>query len=174
MRNRSYLITLLVISSFIVSCSSDDDLNYQNDFQNSKNAWSNFKTSANDSYTYVVSGSSVFAAYSWETTITVSNGIIIQRDFKYIGSPENIPEDQLQWTENQNELNSHESSPAAEALTLDEIYNKAENQWLIKRKHTTTYFESKNNGLLSTCGYVEKGCMDDCFVGIRIKSITIL
>ncbi|WP_255474197.1 hypothetical protein [Flavobacterium sp. SLB02] len=41
----------------------------------------------------------------------------------------------------------------------------------MKRKNVTNYFEAKNDGLISQCGYVEKGCMDDCFVGITIKSI---
>ena len=174
MKNKIHIITLLFIVSLMFSCSSDDDLNYQNDFENSQNAWLNFKESSNNSYKYVVSGGSVFATYGWETTITVSKGIIIQRHFAFTRNPENIPEDQLEWTENENELNSHASSNAAGALTLDEIYNKAENQWLLKRKNATTYFESKNNGLISTCGFAEKDCMDDCFVGITIKSIVIL
>ncbi|MCM4157931.1 hypothetical protein [Gramella sp. AN32] len=174
MKNKIYFITLLLITSLISSCSSDDDLNYQNDLENSQKAWSNFKETSNNSYKYVVSGGSVFATYGWETTVTVLNGIIIQRDFAYMGNPENIPEDQLEWTENENEINSHEYSGAADALTLDEIYIKAEQEWLIKRQDATTYFESENNGLISTCGYVEKGCMDDCFIGITIKSITAL
>lgn len=174
MKNAIYFITILFISSLIFSCSSDDDLNYQNDFENSQNAWLNFKQSSNDSYKYVVSGGSVFMNYGWETTITVSNGIIIQRDFTFTGNPENIPEDQIGWTENMNEINSHEHTGAAHALTLDDIYIKAKNDWLIKRKNSTAYFETENNGLISECGYVENGCMDDCFNGIIIKSIDIL
>lgn len=174
MKNKIYFITLLLIGSLISSCSSDDELNYQNDFENSQNAWLNFKESSNNFYKYTVSGGSVFTTYGWETTITVSNGIIIQRDFTYTGNPENIPEDKLEWTENENEINSHEYSSAADALTLDEIYNKAEQEWLIKRDNAKTYFETKNNGLISLCGYVENGCMDDCFVGITIKSIEAL
>lgn len=174
MKSKIHNITLLLISIFIFSCSSDDDLNYQSDFENSQNAWLNFKESSSNSYKYVVSGGSVFTPYGWETTITVSNGIVIQRHFAFIGNPENIPEGQIGWTENENELNSHESSSAADDLTLDEIYSKAQNDWLIKRKHTTTYFESKNNELISICGYVEKECFDDCFVGIKIKSIEVL
>ena len=172
MKRKIYFITFLLISSLISSCSSDDDLDYQNDFEKSKNTWLNFKESTNNSYKYVVSGGSVFTTYGWETTITVSNGIIIQRDFTYTGNPENIPEDQLEWTEN--EINGHEYSSASFALTLDEIYNKAEKEWLIKRNKATTYFESENNGLISTCGYVENDCIDDCFVGITVKSIEAL
>lgn len=102
----------------------------------------------------------------------MSNGKIIRRHFKYTGSTENIPDNvPLEWTEEENEINSRQNSGADETLTFDQIYSKAENEWLIKRKGVTVYFESKNNGLISTCGYVPKGCMDDCFSGIRIKSI---
>ncbi|WP_223150960.1 hypothetical protein [Flavobacterium ajazii] len=172
MKTKIYLIALVLISSLMLSCSSDDELNHQNDFEKSQSAWLDFKKSSNNSYKYVVSGGTVFSAYGWETTITVSNGKVIQRHFKYTGNTENIPDSiPLEWTEEESEINSYENSPAAEALTVDQIYSKAEKEWLIKRKDVTVYFEAKNNGLISSCGYVPKGCMDDCFFGIRIKSI---
>lgn len=172
MKTKIYFIALVLINCLMFSCSSEDELNYQNDFQKSEKAWLDFKESSNNSYKYVVSGGTLFLAYSWETTITVSNGKVIQRYFKYTGNTENIPDNvPLEWTEEENQISSHENSPAAAALTLDQIYSKAEKEWLVKKKDVTVYFESKNNGLISTCGYVPKGCMDDCFSGIRIKSI---
>jgi len=175
MKHQIRVIALLLICVLSIACSSDD-LDYQNDFEKSQNNWLDFKTSSNDSYQYVVANGSVFTDYGWETSITVSNGVIIERHFKYTGNTENIPEDELEWTENATEINSvaHDNSYAAEALTLDDIYLKAEQYWLIKRKNATSYFEIENNGLISTCGYVEKGCMDDCFNGITIKSIVNL
>lgn len=167
MKNQFYFIALLVINSLLFSCSSDEDLNYQNDFAKSEKAFLNFKVASNNSYKYIVTGRSVFISNDWETTITVSNGVIIQRDFKYTDDQQNV----LDWTENENEINSHENSFAASALTLDNIYDKAKKEWLIKRNNAKVYFESKNNGLLSKCGYVENGCMDDCFFGITIKKI---
>lgn len=174
MKKTFYILTLLIINIFLFSCSSDDDLNYQNDFEKSKSAWLDFKASSNNSYQYVVYGTSFFIHHRWETTITVSNGIVVQRDFIYIDKPEYMPEEDWQWTENANEINTHSSFIAASPLTLDEIYNKAEKEWLIKKKNTTPYFETENNGLISTCGYNKKGCVDDCFIGIKIKSITML
>lgn len=167
MKNQFYFIALLVINSFLFSCSSDEDSNYQNDLAKSEKAWLSFKTSSNNSYQYVVTGGSVFSTNGWETTITVSNGVIIQRDFKYTDDQQNVQD----WTENENEINSHENSLAASAVTLDDIYDKAKKEWLIKRHNAKIYFESKNNELLSKCGYVENGCMDDCFIGITIKKI---
>jgi len=43
-----------------------------------------------------------------------------------------------------------------------------------KRKDASVYFEAKNNGMISSCGYVQDGCMDDCFNGINIASIGLL
>jgi hypothetical protein len=174
MKNKIYAITLLFLSTIIFSCESDD-LDYQNDFKSSQNAWLKFKELTNNSYKYTaVSGS--WIGLSWETTIKVFNGKIIERHFKYImtdGLPEDFPEEELEWTENENEIGSHKYS-GAEPLTLDQIYTKAEKEWLLKRDNFKTYFETQNNGLISTCGYVENGCMDDCFVGIHIKSIESL
>lgn len=177
MKNKIYFITFLFISILVSSCSSNDDFNYQNDFENSQKAWLNFKEASNDSYRYIVSGGSVLTPYGWETTITVSNGTITERRFKYTpGAEDFIPADQLEWTESEGEINSseHEHTSAFPALTLDEIYTKAKQEWLIKRKNVTTYFEAKNNGLISRCGYVKNGCMDDCFVGIIVKSVEAL
>ncbi|MEH6681955.1 MAG: hypothetical protein V7724_15495 [Sediminicola sp.] len=164
----------LLGSLLLLSCSSDDNLAYGDDFGRSKTAWSQFKESSHDSYLYVVSGGSVFSTYGWKTTITVSKGTVIRREFAYVPRPEHIPADQVEWTENKDEINNHEHSNAADALTLAEIYTKAEKEWLIDRSGATQYFEADNNGLISICGYVEEGCMDDCFIGIRIESIEAL
>lgn len=174
MKSKIYAITLLILSSLILSCESDD-FDYQNDFKNSQKAWLEFKESTNNSYKYTaVAGS--WVGISWETIITVSDGKIVERHFKYImtdGLSEDFPVEELEWIENENDIGSHKNS-GAEPLTLDEIYAKAEKEWLLKRENSKTYFETENNGLISTCGYVENGCMDDCFIGINIKTIEAL
>lgn len=171
MKSKFYFIALLLVGSLSSSCEKDD-LNYQNDFENSRDAWLDFKKSANNSYKYKVTAGS-WAGSSWETVITVAKGKIIQRHFKYTvteGLADTIPEEELEWTESENEIGSHEFQ-GADALTLDKIYDKAQQEWLIKRENSKTYFEAKNDGLISMCGYIENTCADDCFVGITIKSI---
>ncbi|GAA3612119.1 hypothetical protein Q4Q39_04590 [Flavivirga amylovorans] len=173
MKSKIYVIALLLLSILIASCESDD-LTYQDDFENSRNVWMDFKESSENSYKYVVSNSS-WVGFAWETTITVSNGKVIQRHFKYTnteGLSDDIPDEDLEWTEDENEIGSHKD--VAEPLTLDEVYEKAKQEWLLKRKEAQTYFETKNNGLISMCGYVENGCQDDCFIGIIIKSVEVL
>lgn len=172
MKKEIYLIAVILTGCLIWSCESDD-LDYQNDFDNSHKAWLDFKESSADSYKYtVVSGT--WAGSSWETTISVSDGAITQRHFKYIvtqGLSDDISEEDLEWTEDENEIGTHEFGAAAEPMTLEEVYSKAQEDWLIKRKNTKIYFEIQNNGMISTCGYVEDNCIDDCFIGINIKSI---
>ena len=176
MKSKIYFILLLLIGNLMSSCEKDD-LKYENDFENSRNAWLYFKESSNNSYKYVVPGGSVLVSFGWETTITVSDGKVTQRHFRYTsteGLVDNIPQEELEWTENESEINSHQHTGAAYAWTLDEIYDKAQQEWLVNREDARTYFEVGNNGLISSCGYVVDGCMDDCFNGITIKGIEAL
>jgi hypothetical protein len=170
MKNKFHIISLFFFASIIFSCDSDD-LEYQNELKMSQNTWSNFKQSNNDSYKYTAVSNS-WTGFSWETTNTIENGIITQRHFKYTsteGLSNGIPNSELEWTEVGNEIGTHENG--TEPLTLDEIYDKAQKEWLIERDNSKTYFETANNGMISTCGYVENDCADDCFIGIHINNI---
>lgn len=169
-----YLFTLLFIGTIFTSCKKSD-ISYESDFQKSYKAWLSFKESSGNSYSYKVPGGSILSTSSWPTIITVSDGKVTKRHYKFTpgeGLATNIPEDELEWTENENEINSHVNG--APALTLDEIYEKARNNWLKKRSNAKSYFEAKNNGLISSCGYIEDGCQDDCFIGITITFIKAL
>lgn len=172
MKEKICLLTLLFIGVMLTSCKKSD-MNFENDFEKSNKEWLIFKEISNNSYSYMVTGST-WTGSAWETVITVTNGKITQRHFKFtsVEGLVNVPQEALEWTENENEINSHDS--ADEALTLDQIYDKARNEWLIKRKNAKPYFETNNNGLISSCGYVEDGCMDDCFIGIKIAHIESL
>jgi len=170
MKNRILLI-IMIVGSIISSCLSDNEFNYQNEYEISKNTWLDFKKSSNDSYKYTVTNSS-WVGFSWETKITVENGVVTQRDFEYTfteGLSNDIHQSELQWTETEFEIGTHENG--AQPITLVEIYNLAEQNWLIERKNAEIYLKTENNGMISTCGYVKNQCADDCFVGIKIKSI---
>ncbi|MDD4031977.1 MAG: hypothetical protein PHG29_06500 [Prolixibacteraceae bacterium] len=172
MKTKVYFFILMIMGSLLSSCEKID-IDFENEYEKSYKNWIDFKETSGNSYKYMVTGSS-WTGISWETVITVSNGIITQRDFKYTsiaGLDGNIPEEELEWTEYGSDINSHRYTSAYEALTLDVIYSKARQEWLLKRENVQTYFETKNNGLISCCGYVENGCMDDCFIGINIAYI---
>lgn len=171
MKSKIHIIILLFVGSIFFSC--EKGIDFENEYEKSYNVWLAFKASSGNSYSYKVTNSS-WVGITWETIITVSNGNVIQREFKLIPSTSyegEIAEEDLAWIEYENEIDSHQNSPAAAPITLDEVYKKAKNEWLVKRGNVTTYFEAKNEGLISMCGYVEDGCADDCFRGIRIAYI---
>ncbi|MCF8716422.1 hypothetical protein JM658_16460, partial [Joostella atrarenae] len=173
MNNKIYLIALLVFGCTLNSCDSDD-LEYQSEFETSKKYWLDFKESSNNSYKYTVTNSS-WVGNSSKTTISIKNGAVVQRDFELNiveGTSEYNEFDEIEWTETGSEIGTHENG--ADPITLDEIYDKAQNEWLIERSNTTTYFETENNGMISTCGYVYDNCADDCFIGVNIKNIEAL
>jgi len=173
MKDIRCVYALLLIGILLTSCEKSN-LNYENSFESSYKELLRFKETSGNSYHYVVTGGSVFGP-AWQTDITVTSGKVTQRHFKYtsVAGLENIPAEALEWTENENEINSHTNS-GADALTLDQVYEKARTEWLIKRKDFSVYFEANNNGLISSCGYVPDGCMDDCFYGITISSVGLL
>lgn len=172
MNRNYYLLIVLLIASILTSCKKSE-IEYENDFEKSYKAWQTFKTSSNDSYRYQVSFSS-WTGYSGETTITVNKGKVVKRSYigKSIKQPSNEVVINEEWTEEENSLNTHQNGDAA--LTLDQIYEKAKTVWLVKNKNAEISLETKNNGMISACGFVPDNCADDCFTGIKITSITAL
>lgn len=171
MKRNVYLIILLVAVTF-TGCKKDK-IEYANAFEKSYKAWTNFKAATGNSYAYTVS-TSTWTGYSSETTLTILNGQITGRSFVSKGPKGNDPTVVVleQWEEDVNSLKTH--NRGASLLTLDEIYDLAKNDLLLKRSDAEVSFEAKNDGMISGAGYVEHGCQDDCFRGIRIKSITRL
>ena len=175
MKHSAILTSLLLMCTLFVACKKDD-INYESDFDKSHREWLSFKNSSGNSYRYKVEGGS-WTGFGWYTIITVTNGNVTQREFKLTPPPGNtavIPADKLAWTEKENELNTHTQSGAAAVMTLDQVYEKARTEWLLKREDAKVYFEAKNNGLISSCGYIKDGCADDCFIGINIAYIQTL
>lgn len=166
------LLSLLLLLT-VTSCKKDS-IAYSSDYNQSYLAWLDFKTTSNNSYRYVVSFGS-WTGYGTETTITVREGKVVGRSYvaKQHPNQPNTPMTILgQWEEDENSLNTHEAGFST--WTLDEIYRKAKEEWLQKRSDADTYFEARNNGLISSAGYVPKGCQDDCFAGVSITKIEAL
>jgi len=172
MKNNYYiLIILLLITGTFTACKK---IAYDSKFDKSYQKWLDFKKSANNSYRYETLTSS-WTGYSTKSTITVRAGKVVGRSYlaqSIADQQTNAIKVEEEWTEDEGNLNSHPRG--FNTITLDEIYQKAKNDWLLKRKDAKTYFETENNGMLSSCGYVSNGCMDDCFTGIYISSIVAL
>ena len=164
------LCSLIVGLMLFASCGkntngiSNANIYYEVILKKSNQSWQKFKKANSNSYQYKVQFVS-WTGWSWETTITVINGKVSKRSFELKYSGETTDS----WIEFENEIGINEGG--AEPLTLDQIYDKAKKEWLIKRENAELFFETDEDGLISLCGYVEKYCMDDCFIGIRISYI---
>ena len=167
------IFTLFVLTTFLLSCKKQP---FENEYENSLSAWMNFKKETNNSYKYTQVWYS-WTGHSSEIMVTVRDGKIVARSYKAIGPDmENgeVIKTYAEWSEDETTLNSHSESTGA-SLTLDEIYLKARNEWLnVSRDENEISFETKNNGMISSCGYVSKECADECFRGITIKEISKL
>ncbi|MFT3904243.1 MAG: hypothetical protein QM727_13795 [Niabella sp.] len=165
---KGFLYALLFL---VVVTGCKKDFEYQDSYNKSYRAWLGFKAASGNSYTYTKSSGS-WTGYASTMTITVENGQITSRSYvaTRIGD---TPGDVViigQWTEGLDEINSH--TDFGKAMTLDEVYGKAKSEWLnVSKKENHIYFEAKNNGMISTCGYFPKNCADDCFTGIHIDEI---
>lgn len=167
MNSRILLLSILSVL-MLASCTKDVDYNYKAEYERSYKAWLDFRATAGNTYRYTTSSSS-WVGISSKTTITVNNGQVIGREYTLTQSQTGSAVIVEQWFEDRNSLNSHDRG--FPILTLDQVYEKAKNQWLVKRDDATTYFEAKNNGMLSLAGYVPNGCADDCFTGVTVISI---
>ncbi|MCS4165128.1 MULTISPECIES: hypothetical protein [Sphingobacterium] len=169
MKSSCFIAIPLVLSSFFISCSKD--VAYSSEFDKSYEAYQKYKKENANSYQYTVTSSSWTGSNS-TTTITVFNGQVEHRSYE---AKTHLEDGKVQtyakWTENKTELNTHDEG--YEASTLDQVYERAKKDWLIKRRDSKIYFEAKNNGLISSAGYVPDNCQDDCFVGINISKISM-
>lgn len=167
---------LFLILFIALSGCKKEAYHYQNDFEKSYTTWLSFKAKTNNSYQYVVGGGS-WTGMGWSTTLTVQEGKVMERSFR-LSVPDDwqgdIPEEHREWAETGDEVGSHQDTPAALPITLDEIYEKGKTFWLLKRKNAKTYLSAENDGLISQCGFIIDGCQDDCFNGITITKIEAL
>lgn len=166
MKRLLYCMALILL--FAGNACKKDGIAYGGDYGRSYIAWQEFKKASGNSYSYQVTTSS-WVGYGSETTITIKQGKVVERSFVAKSLLSSGPVITREWKEDETQLGTHDEGAAPE--TLDEIYAKAKSDWLLKRDDAKTFFETKNDGMISLCGYVPNGCQDDCFNGISIRFI---
>ncbi|WP_373056107.1 hypothetical protein [Zunongwangia sp. H14] len=140
-------------------------------YKNSKSSWQGLKTAKGENYRYRIEFTS-WTGYSQETEITVIKGEIEKREFHAF--QQNFTDEQLvyeeleSYVETGEELGTHEKGAALR--TIDELYETCISELLVVNQSSNTlYFDTDENGIISECGYVPKGCVDDCFAGFKLK-----
>ncbi len=162
------IFSILFLSLIVISCKKSES-EVTSRFNESLKRFNEFKQQTGNNYSYTVTISS-WTGFSSSTKITVLNGIVSSREYTAATRNDTSLVQLASWKETFVNLNSHQEG--AQTLTLVQVYEKAKNEWLTaNKKHNDIYFETKNNGMISLCGYVPDGCQDDCFFGIRISEI---
>jgi len=164
-----FFIPIIIFLAIFSSCKKDA---LNSDFEQSRKVWLAIKKSTNNNYSYTVKTAS-WAGFGDSTIIYVNNGTVSGRMYTSytINGATGQTNTRETWTETSTNLNTHQSG--ASTINLDAVYEKAVNDWLkADKKQNTIYFATKNQGMISSCGYVPNGCQYDCLTGIRISNIS--
>lgn len=146
----------------------------ESDYDRSKSQWLILKDQNGDSYDYTIQTIS-WTGYGTRTSLQVNNGEVVSRSFEAFQQSHETGDEEILETYNEtvSDLGSHEEG--APVLTIDELYEICASEYLVvDASENTIYFETDDQGLLSTCGFVPKGCMDDCYIGLSISEFSWL
>ncbi len=170
---------LVILTIFFISCEKNEDKNSVlstlkgesgMSYNESLTKWRELKKINGNSYIYQTTISS-WTGFSSVTELKIEEGIVTTRVYKEFKTNETNGQQEMidSYTEIKTSLGSHEKG--ANILTIDDLYNSCASEYLIADKERNTlYFETETSGLMTLCGFVPNGCMDDCFKGVRINS----
>lgn len=203
MKNLLTLISMMLLL-FSCSKDDSLSIDHESAYKKSLKKWENFKSESNNSYTYVIETYRFFSSPPSRITLTVENGILTKRsgykmDLFSVKRPEsgwtkenmrealvsmNMDNSRIEemltaefianmdWEEDQNNLGKYD--PKDLVMTIDQIYQKAKDTWLVPTKDSEAIFETDNKGIISLVGITLKPFVDVPFNGVRIVSVTAL
>ncbi|MBC7846556.1 MAG: hypothetical protein H7Y10_08700 [Flavobacterium sp.] len=175
--NKLMLLIFLVI---LMSCEKSDDekssvlttLKSENGltYNESLTQWTELKNINGNSYIYQTTFVS-WTGIGSTTELKIEEGIVTSRVYQEFKT--NNTSGKLEiidtYTETKTNLGSH--NKGANPLTIDDLYNSCARDYLsVDKKNNTLHFETELKGLMTLCGFVPDGCVDDCFRGVRINS----
>ncbi|APS39263.1 MULTISPECIES: hypothetical protein [Salegentibacter] len=146
-------------------------------YNESKKVWSELKNINGNSYSYTISFIS-WSGFGNRTIISVKDGIISKREYLYYEQTysdegEMVEVEIKSYTETGEEIGSN--SEGFDPLLIDELYQTCLSDYLnINKADNEIYFNTDEAGIISNCGFVETGCVDDCFRGFRISEFNWL
>jgi hypothetical protein len=169
-------IVIVFLFMILISCGKDESvmtelkgesgLSYNESFSK----WTDMKKKNGNSYIYQTTIVSWFG-YGSITELKIENGVVASRSYQQFKTDGTNGQREIidSYSETKVELGSHEKG--ATPFTIDELYDSCASEYLIvDQDKNTLYFEAESDGLMTLCGFVPDGCMDDCFSGVRINS----
>jgi len=139
-------------------------------YNESLTQWNKLKNINGNSYIYQTTFVS-WTGFSSITELKIEEGIVTSRVYKEFNTNETNGQQEIidTYTETKTNIGSHEKG--ANPLTIDDLYNSCASEYLIvDNGKNTLYFETYLDGLMTLCGFIPDGCMDDCYKGVSINS----
>ncbi len=164
--NKLFILFLLLN---LMSCEENDNSKLV-DWRGSLAKWNELKNKNGNSYVYQTTFVS-WSGFGHITKLEIADGVVSSRTYQEFKTDGTNGQREVtdSYSETSVELGSHEKG--ANTLTIDELYNSCAREYLVVDEgNNTLYFESGADGLMTLCGFVPKGCGDDCFSGISINS----
>lgn len=136
-------------------------------FNESLEAWNQLKVTNGTSYKYTTEFIS-WVGFGNKTEITVIDGVVTTRKHEeFLTESTAIKPVLISYTETGDDLGTH--TKGAPVKTLDELYDICVGDYLtVNVEENYISFYTNNLGVLSSCGYFAKSCVDDCFIGVKI------
>lgn len=145
---------------------SQDGMNYPESVQ----AWEELKAINGGSYIYQTTFTS-WTGDGHTTEIRVDDGIVTMRAYQEFDANQSNGEKTIIYSYREVGADVGSNMKGAQPRTIDELYQTCASDFLtVDAESNTVYFETTNDGLMTICGFVPDGCVDDCFNGIRIHA----
>jgi len=178
MKTNRLLLLIFVVILMACEKSNDDKLSVlstlkgENGFtyNESLKQWTELKDINGNSYIYQTTFVS-WTGFGSITELKIEEGIVTSRVYQEFKTNETNGQREIidTYTETKTNLGSHDKG--AYSLTIDDLYNSCASEYLtVDKENNTLYFETELDGLMTLCGFVPEGCMDDCFRGVKINS----
>ncbi len=171
---------ILFLMFMTISCSTSNRIKISNseietNFNKSLNNWNKLKKTHNNSYAYDVSFAS-WVGYRNTTKIVVRNGQLISREFLETqrDKKNRLTQSEIQvFKEEGDDINKNDKG--FKGVLLDQVYDDCGNKSLqANEAENSIYFSVNEIGIVKSCGYAMKGCMDDCSTGVFVSNFVWL
>nr|WP_320022937.1 hypothetical protein [uncultured Draconibacterium sp.] len=178
MKTNRLLLLIFVVILMACEKSNDDKLSVlstlkgENGFtyNESLKQWTELKDINGNSYIYQTTFVS-WTGFGSITELKIEEGVVTSRVYQEFKTNETNGQREIidTYTETKTNVGSHDKG--ANSLTIDDLYNSCASEYLtVDKENNTLYFETDLDGLMTLCGFVPEGCMDDCFRGVKINS----
>ena len=144
----------------------------QGELDRSLATWNVLKTQNDDSYRYETSFAS-WAGFGNKTALTVQNGKVTARAYEAYRREEGQTTVTESYSEEGATLGAHEAGAAPR--TVDELYGVCRAEVLTQSALANDFYLTfRADGVLETCEYAPKNCVDDCSSGVNVTGLEFL